>query len=133
MAALLAASAEAALLLLVLSVLAAVALRCGDALSLDLYDESCPEAEAAVTAAVRQAMANDRTVAAGLLRMHFHDCFVREYARKPFDEESEQFQDKTLQLLFPNSKRLRGFFFQDKTPLEDPKKRSMVSLKKALE
>ena len=77
MAAPLAASAEAALLLLVLSVLAAVALRCGDALSLDLYDESCPEAEAAVTAAVRQAMANDRTVAAGLLRMHFHDCFVR--------------------------------------------------------
>jgi peroxidase len=74
MAAPLAASAEAALLLLVL---AAVALRCGDALSLDLYDESCPEAEAAVTAAVRQAMANDRTVAAGLLRMHFHDCFVR--------------------------------------------------------
>jgi peroxidase len=74
MAAPLAASAEAALLLLVL---AAVALSCGDALSLDLYDESCPEAEAAVTAAVRQAMANDRTVAAGLLRMHFHDCFVR--------------------------------------------------------
>jgi len=73
-----AASAEAVLLLLVLLlVLAAVALRCGDALSLDLYDESCPEAEAAVTAAVRQAMANDRTVAAGLLRMHFHDCFVR--------------------------------------------------------
>ena len=77
-AALAASSAEAALLLLVLLVrLAAVALRCGEGLSLALYDESCPEAEAAVTAAVRQAMANDRTVAAGLLRMHFHDCFVR--------------------------------------------------------
>ncbi|CAL4886190.1 unnamed protein product [Urochloa decumbens] len=48
-----------------------------EALSLDLYDEKCPAAEAAVTAAVRQAMAKDRTVAAGLLRMHFHDCFVR--------------------------------------------------------
>ncbi|PAN09146.1 hypothetical protein PAHAL_1G462500 [Panicum hallii] len=48
-----------------------------EALSLDLYEERCPEAEAAVTAAVRQAMAKDRTVAAGLLRMHFHDCFVR--------------------------------------------------------
>jgi peroxidase len=71
-------AAEAALLLLLaLLALAAVALRRGDALSLDLYDVTCPEVEAAVTAAVRQAMANDRTVAAGLLRMHFHDCFVR--------------------------------------------------------
>ncbi|WVZ73002.1 hypothetical protein U9M48_021373 [Paspalum notatum var. saurae] len=51
--------------------------RGGEALSLDLYEERCPEAEAAVTVAVRQALAKDRTVAAGLLRMHFHDCFVR--------------------------------------------------------
>nr|CAB3448443.1 unnamed protein product [Digitaria exilis] len=49
----------------------------GEALSLDLYEETCPQVEAAVTAAVRQAMAKDSTVAAGLLRMHFHDCFVR--------------------------------------------------------
>ncbi|TVT97712.1 hypothetical protein EJB05_57032 [Eragrostis curvula] len=48
-----------------------------EALSLDYYDDKCPGAEAAVTAAVRQAMATDRTVPAGLLRMHFHDCFVR--------------------------------------------------------
>ncbi|KAL6912385.1 hypothetical protein ACP4OV_001190 [Aristida adscensionis] len=51
--------------------------RGGEALSLDYYDQRCPQAEAAVTAAVRQAMAKDRTVAAGLLRLHFHDCFVR--------------------------------------------------------
>ena len=34
---------------------------------------------------------------------------TRVYAREPFDEESEQFQDKTLQLLIPNSKRLGGY------------------------
>ncbi|RCV09102.1 hypothetical protein SEVIR_1G386700v4 [Setaria viridis] len=63
---------------ILMAVAAAAALLGGaEALSLDLYDETCPEAEAAVTAAVRQAMAKDRTVAAGLLRMHFHDCFVR--------------------------------------------------------
>ena len=57
-----------------------------------------------------------------------------------FNEESEQFQDKTLQLLVPNSKRLGGythigilFFFKKHTPLEDPKKRYMISLKKTLE
>ncbi|KAL6635435.1 hypothetical protein ACP70R_028106 [Stipagrostis hirtigluma subsp. patula] len=59
-----------------LVLLAAVALG-GEALSLDYYDERCPQAEAAVTAAVRQAIAKDRTVPAGLLRLHFHDCFVR--------------------------------------------------------
>jgi peroxidase len=49
----------------------------GEALSLDYYAKSCPKAEAAVAAAVKQAMAKDRTVPAGLLRLHFHDCFVR--------------------------------------------------------
>ncbi|KAF0920630.1 hypothetical protein E2562_035917 [Oryza meyeriana var. granulata] len=49
----------------------------GEALSLDYYAKSCPKAEAAVAAAVKQAMARDRTVPAALLRMHFHDCFVR--------------------------------------------------------
>uniref|UniRef100_A0ACD5VPI7 Uncharacterized protein n=1 Tax=Avena sativa TaxID=4498 RepID=A0ACD5VPI7_AVESA len=49
----------------------------GHALSLDHYRQSCPKAEAAVTAAVKQAIAKDRTVPAGLLRLHFHDCFVR--------------------------------------------------------
>ena len=61
------------------------------------------------------------------------------YAQEPFDEESEQFQEKTLQLLVPNSKRLGGYtqmgvLFSSKkhTPLKDPKKRYTVSLKKAL-
>ncbi|OEL16342.1 Peroxidase 64 [Dichanthelium oligosanthes] len=68
---------DALLVVLVLLAVTAVLLGGGQALSLDLYDETCPEAEAAVTAAVREAMAKDRTVAAGILRMHFHDCFVR--------------------------------------------------------
>ncbi|KAL5207811.1 hypothetical protein ABZP36_032246 [Zizania latifolia] len=49
----------------------------GEALSLDYYVQRCPKAEAAVAAAVKQAMATDQTVPAALLRMHFHDCFVR--------------------------------------------------------
>ena len=38
---------------------------------------------------------------------------TRVYAREPFDEESKQFQGKTLQLLVPNSKRLRGYTWID--------------------
>ena len=48
-----------------------------NALSLDYYAKTCPKAEEAVTEAVKKATANDRTVPAALLRMHFHDCFVR--------------------------------------------------------
>ena len=45
----------------------------------------------------------------------------------------EKFSEKTLQLFVPNSKRLGGYtqwvhFFKKYTPLEDLKKRYMVSL-----
>jgi hypothetical protein len=55
-----------------------------------------------------------------------------------FNEETEQFQEKILQLLVPNSKRLGGYtqmdelFSKKNTPLKDPKKRYMVLLKKVL-
>lgn len=46
-------------------------------LSYHYYDHSCPQLESIVTGAVRKAMMNDKTVPAALLRMHFHDCFIR--------------------------------------------------------
>uniref|UniRef100_M4FDS4 peroxidase n=1 Tax=Brassica campestris TaxID=3711 RepID=M4FDS4_BRACM len=48
-----------------------------EALSPHYYDHTCPKADQIVTNAVKKAMANDKTVPAALLRMHFHDCFVR--------------------------------------------------------
>lgn len=47
------------------------------ALSPHYYDHTCPQADHIVTNAVKKAMSNDKTVPAALLRMHFHDCFVR--------------------------------------------------------
>ncbi|XP_030521792.1 peroxidase 64-like [Rhodamnia argentea] len=46
-------------------------------LSLDYYDRTCPKLEHSVRWAVKKAMKNDNTVPAALLRMHFHDCFIR--------------------------------------------------------
>ncbi|CAN1315138.1 Peroxidase 64 [Linum perenne] len=46
-------------------------------LGLNYYDKTCPNLESIVTNAVKKAMSNDRTVPAALLRMHFHDCFIR--------------------------------------------------------
>ncbi|KAK5831624.1 peroxidase 64-like [Gossypium arboreum] len=47
------------------------------ALSSNCYDHTCPQLESIVSSAVQKAMSNDKTVPTALLRMHFHDCFIR--------------------------------------------------------
>ncbi|XP_027329302.1 peroxidase 64 [Abrus precatorius] len=47
------------------------------ALSVNYYDHTCPQVESIVAGAVHKATINDKTVPAALLRMHFHDCFIR--------------------------------------------------------
>jgi peroxidase len=41
------------------------------------YDLTCPGVESVVASAVRFHTQSDATIPAGLLRLHFHDCFVR--------------------------------------------------------
>jgi peroxidase len=41
------------------------------------YSSSCPRAEAIVRSTVEAHFNRDPTIAAGLLRLHFHDCFVQ--------------------------------------------------------
>ncbi|KAL0920732.1 hypothetical protein M5K25_009895 [Dendrobium thyrsiflorum] len=52
-------------------------IRSSNALDINYYNSSCPNVESLVTVAVKKAIANDGTVPAALLRMHFHDCFIR--------------------------------------------------------
>lgn len=45
-------------------------------LQIDLYRNGCPEAEAIIFSGVENAVSQDSRMAASLLRLHFHDCFV---------------------------------------------------------
>jgi peroxidase len=49
---------------------------CGQ-LEVGFYSDSCPDAEDVVTAAVQDAAGNDPTILPALLRLQFHDCFVK--------------------------------------------------------
>ncbi|KMT09474.1 hypothetical protein BVRB_6g129460 [Beta vulgaris subsp. vulgaris] len=41
------------------------------------YDHSCPQLQQIVKSVVAKAVARERRMAASLLRLHFHDCFVK--------------------------------------------------------
>ncbi|WOK94549.1 peroxidase 47-like [Canna indica] len=65
------------LLLLIKLILLGVQLTNVDALTPNYYAMSCPFAEFIVRNTVSQALRDDPSLAGGLLRLHFHDCFVQ--------------------------------------------------------
>ena len=52
-------------------------------LQVGFYSDSCPDAEDTVAAAVQDAAAGDPTILPALLRLQFHDCFVRVRTGRP--------------------------------------------------
>ncbi|KAH6789976.1 peroxidase superfamily protein [Perilla frutescens var. frutescens] len=53
-----------------------VALSQGQGTRVGFYSSSCPRVESIVQSTVRSHFQSNPTIAPGLLRMHFHDCFV---------------------------------------------------------
>ena len=48
----------------------------GFGLQIHIYRDTCPEAESIIFSNVQNAVYQDSRMAASLLRLHFHDCFV---------------------------------------------------------
>ncbi|XP_019180782.1 PREDICTED: peroxidase 40 [Ipomoea nil] len=76
-------------------------------LSFGWYQDSCPEAEAIVFAWVERVVSEDPRMAASLLRLHFHDCFVNGCDASVLLDDTPNFVgEKTAG---PNLNSLRGF------------------------
>ncbi|KAH1096595.1 hypothetical protein J1N35_013516 [Gossypium stocksii] len=74
-------------------------------LQIDLYKNSCPEAEAIIYSWVENAVSQDSRMAASLLRLHFHDCFGCDGS--VLLDDTEDFTGEKTAL--PNLNSLRGF------------------------
>ncbi|PAN30970.1 hypothetical protein PAHAL_5G382500 [Panicum hallii] len=89
----------------ILALLPTVAIGAG--LKVGFYNKSCPSAEALVQQAVAAAFKNNSGIAAGLIRLHFHDCFVRGCDGSVLiDTTANNTAEKDA---VPNNPSLRGF------------------------
>ncbi|CAO2838111.1 unnamed protein product [Amaranthus hypochondriacus] len=79
----------------------------GGVLITDAYANSCPNAESIIFSWVQNAVLNDPRMAASLLRLHFHDCFVNGCDASVLLDDTKIFVgEKTAA---PNLNSLRGF------------------------
>ncbi|KAG8382731.1 hypothetical protein BUALT_Bualt05G0107800 [Buddleja alternifolia] len=76
-------------------------------LSSTFYDITCPNATTIIRTSIRRAISAERRMAASLIRLHFHDCFVQGCdASILLDETSTIQSEKTAG---PNINSARGF------------------------
>ncbi|KAL6876465.1 hypothetical protein ACP4OV_013037 [Aristida adscensionis] len=93
--------------LIILFSLLVCAAHCDDHLSASYYDETCPGAQQVVQSVMASKVAADPSMAAAVLRLFFHDCFVNGcdgsvlLDSTPFSESEKD--------AVPNANSLRGF------------------------
>ncbi|AQK43686.1 Peroxidase 72 [Zea mays] len=73
------------------------------------YDHACPQMQAIVGSVVAKAHAEDPRMAASLLRMHFHDCFVQGCDASVLLDADGSGRFVTEKRSNPNKDSLRGF------------------------
>ncbi|XP_020269667.1 peroxidase 30-like [Asparagus officinalis] len=93
-------------------VLSALASAGAQSLELGFYDKSCPKAEKLISDFVKEHIPNAPSLASPLLRMNFHDCFVRGCDASVLINSSTG-ANQTEKAGVPN-RTLRGFDFIDR-------------------
>ncbi|XP_060189410.1 peroxidase 3-like isoform X2 [Lycium barbarum] len=81
-------------------------------LQLNFYAKSCPQAEKIIRNYVQKHIPNAPSLAAALLRMQFHDCFVRGCDASVLLNFTSSTKNQTEKVAVPNQ-TLRGFSFID--------------------
>ncbi|XP_031248599.1 lignin-forming anionic peroxidase-like isoform X2 [Pistacia vera] len=61
----------------VVTILLIICIQSEAQLSSTFYDSTCPNALTTIRTAIRTAISRERRMAASLIRLHFHDCFVQ--------------------------------------------------------
>ncbi|KAH6785608.1 hypothetical protein C2S51_038063 [Perilla frutescens var. frutescens] len=82
-------------------------------LQMNYYAKSCPKAEEIVLDYVKEHIPNAPPLAAALIRMHFHDCFVRGCDASVLLNTTASTGNQTEKVAPPNQ-TLRGFDFIDR-------------------
>ncbi|CAI0401766.1 unnamed protein product [Linum tenue] len=76
-------------------------------LSSNFYDSTCPNALTTIRAGIQAAVRTEQRMAASLIRLHFHDCFVQGCdASILLDDTSSITSEKTAR---PNANSVRGY------------------------
>ncbi|KAJ6727399.1 PEROXIDASE 72-RELATED [Salix purpurea] len=87
-------------------------------LSPTIYDTSCPTATSTIRKAIRSAIASERRMAASLIRLHFHDCFVQGCDASMLLDETSSIQSEKTALGNMNSARGYNVIENAKTEVE---------------
>ncbi|CAI8617199.1 unnamed protein product [Vicia faba] len=80
---------------------------CDAQLSSTFYDTTCPDALTTIRTAIRTAVSKERRMAASLIRLHFHDCFVQGCDASILLNDSTTIESEKTAL--PNLNSVRGF------------------------
>ncbi|PWA97467.1 heme peroxidase [Artemisia annua] len=89
----------------------------GTSLSSKYYEKTCPNAESLIRKAVRDVVTKDKKVPAELLRMHFHDRFIR-VSRIPHCSKTES-TTSTPQWMLTRQSGLHFLKFKEHLPSQE--------------
>ncbi|XP_031390494.1 lignin-forming anionic peroxidase-like [Punica granatum] len=98
--------------ILLMLVIISMSSSCHAQLSSTFYDKMCPNALNTIRTAIRTAISRERRMAASLIRLHFHDCFVQGC------DASILLKDGGEREAAPNNNSARGYEVIDNAKLQ---------------